>query len=144
MLPRMSNMASKNGLPGVRKTIATSMRFVIGLAMALTFGVAGIAPDFVGVYYGTGFEPCITIMLVLAPTVIFQSWANVIRTQYLIPFKHDTIYITSVTVGAVVNFVINLLLINSLGAIGAALGTVAAEISVCNYSDVSVNTQFRL
>lgn len=90
MLPRMSNMVARKDVAGVRQTIATSMRFVLGLSCALTFGMVAVAPEFVGLYFGKGFEPCITVMIALAPTMIFQSWANVIRTQYLIPFKHDS------------------------------------------------------
>lgn len=138
MLPRMSNMVARKDIAGVRQTIATSMRFVLGLSFALTFGMIAVAPDFVGLYFGHGFDPCINVMIALAPTMIFQSWANVIRTQYLIPFKYDNVYVSSVVFGAVVNFVINSLMIPKWGALGAVAGTIVAEASVAIIQTVAV------
>lgn len=144
MLPRMSNMVARKDITGVRQTIATSIRFVLGLSCALTFGMAAVAPEFVGLYFGDGFEPCITVMISLAPTMIFQSWANVIRTQYLIPFKHDNIYVGSVVFGAIVNFVINYLMIPKLGALGAVVGTIVAEASVAVIQTVAVRRELNV
>ena len=86
MLPRMSNMVAKKDDMGVKKTIALSMRFVLGMSMAMAFGLSAIASDLVPVYFGKGFDECIVIMRVFVFSIIFQSWANVIRTQYLIPY----------------------------------------------------------
>ena len=77
-------------------------------------------------------------MMGLAPSVICQSWANVIRTQYLIPAKMDTVYVRSTWLGAAVNLSVNLLLIPRFHALGAALGTVCAELAVAAYQTVCV------
>lgn len=144
MLPRMSNMVARIDITRVQQTIATSMRFVLGLSSALTFGMAAVAPEFVGLYFGDGFEPCITIMIALAPAMIFQAWANVIRTQYLIPFKHDNVYVGSVVVGAIVNFVINYLMISKFGALGAVAGTIVAEAGVAVIQTVAVRRELEI
>ena len=75
---------------------------------------------------------------------IFISWANVIRTQYLIPNKKDKVYIVSVFVGAGVNIIINLILIPCLQSVGAAIGTVFAEFSVCVYQTYKVRKEIRV
>ena len=67
----------------------------------------------------------------LASTIPFLGFANVIRTQYLIPEEKDREYLISVIMGAVVNLGINWALIPSLGAVGATVGTIAAEITIC-------------
>lgn len=140
MLPRMSNMAGKASDKNIKDTIAISMRFVIGLSTALAFGIVAVAEVFVGVYYGPGFEACKNIMVFMAPTVLFQAWANVVRTQYLIPFKKDFVYVVSVISGAIVNFAINWLLIPKLGAIGAVIGTVASEVIVAIFQTIASNS----
>lgn len=144
MLPRMSNMVVRKDVTRARQTIATSMRFVLGLSCALAFGMAAVAPEFVGLYFGKGFEPCIIIMIALAPTMIFQSWANVIRTQYLIPFKHDNVYVCSVIFGALTNFVVNYLMIPKYGALGAVAGTIIAEASVAVIQTVAVKKELNV
>lgn len=77
-------------------------------------------------------------MMGLAPSVICQSWANVIRTQYLIPAKMDGVYVRSTWLGAAVNLAANLLLIPKFQALGAALGTVCAELAVAAYQSFQV------
>ncbi len=59
-------------------------------------------------------------MRLLSVTVFFIAWANVIRTQYLIPNKRDSIYLTSTMVGAILNLIINWMLIPKYQANGAA------------------------
>ena len=53
-----------------------------------------------------------------------------IRSAYLIPCKLDKVYIRSTVAGAIVNFVVNILLIRKYGAMGATIGTVIAEFTV--------------
>ena len=77
----------------------------------------------------------------MASTIIFVSWANVIRTQYLIPVHEDKIYIISVVLGAVCNASINWILIPKLGALGATIGTVVAEFVVMLYQSIKVRRE---
>lgn len=55
---------------------------------------------------------------------------NVIGNQYLLPCHRDYEFTVSVSIGAIVNLVLNLLLIPRWGAAGAALGSVACELTV--------------
>ena len=131
MLPRMSNLAAKGKIEESRKYIYNSMIFAMFLASAMMFGIAGIAEDFVPLFLGEGYLSCIGLLHVMAPTIPFMAWANVIRTQYLIPNREDRSYIISVILGAVVNLVVNSMLIPRMAAMGAVIGTVCAEGSVC-------------
>ena len=69
---------------------------------------------------------------------MFISWANVIRTQYLIPKERDKEYINSVIMGAIVNLISNLLLIPKFNSIGASIGTVLAEFTVMFIQTISI------
>ena len=55
----------------------------------------GISKDFSNVYFGNGFSKASDIMNMLTLTIIFAGIANVIRTNYLIPFAKDNIYVKS-------------------------------------------------
>lgn len=107
------------------------MIFAMFLASGMMFGIAGIAEDFVPLFLGREYSSCILLIRTMAPTVPFIAWANVIRTQYLIPNHEDKSYIISVTLGAAVNLAVNTLLIPHIHALGAVIGTVFAEGSVC-------------
>lgn len=131
MLPRMSHLAAKGQKKESGHYIYNSMILVMFLSYGMMFGIAGIASDFVPLFLGEGYMPCIRLIQVMAPTVPFIAWANVIRTQYLIPNQEDRSYIISVVLGAVVNMVINFMLIPRLDSMGAVIGTLCAEGSVC-------------
>lgn len=141
MLPKMSNLAANDNQSASRRYIALSMRFVMCLAIALTCGCAATGRIFAPVFWGKAFAYAGNLIIGLAITIPFISFANVIRTQYLIPNGKDREYLISVICGAVINLIINGLLIPFMGAMGATIGTIAAEMSVCIIQTFMVRRQ---
>lgn len=144
MLPRMSNLAAKGKVKESERYIYNSMQFAMFLASGMMFGIVGIAEDFVPLFLGEKYHSCVLLIRVMAPTVPFIAWANVIRTQYLIPNHKDKSYIISVMLGAAVNLVVNALLIPRMQALGAVIGTVCAEGSVCISQTVMVRSKLKI
>lgn len=138
MLPRVSNLISKGKKNEVFVYIEKSLFVSILMSSSIAFGLCAVSIEFVPLFFGPGYEKCIIIISILVFSSIFMSWANVIRTQYLIPNKHDDVYIISVSIGAIVNIFINVLLIPIFGAVGAAIGTLFAEAAVCIYQTIKV------
>lgn len=141
MLPRMTNLISNNGKKQFNKYIETSINYVMCAAFAMAFGLAAVAKSFAPLYWGEAFAPCAILMIGISVTIPFVSFANVIRTQYLIPNKKDKEYVISVVVGAIVNLIVNILLIPQYQAKGAVVGTIAAEVSVCLIQVYSVKKE---
>lgn len=133
MLPRMSNMYGKGDHSGAKEMIKKSIKVAMFLSFAMVFGLIAISQDFSVVFFGPGFVKSGTLMQILAVTIVFLAWGNVIRTQYLVPREYDREYATSAFLGAGVNLIINLALIPSMAAIGACVGTVFAEVAVAAY-----------
>lgn len=131
MLPKMSNLVSSNNRAEANRYIGLSMKYVMCLAFALAFGLAGIGKVFAPVFWGKEFYLSGLLIMGLSTTIPFMSFANVIRTQYLIPTERDKEYLSSVIGGAIVNLIINGCLIPRYGAIGATIGTIVAECVVC-------------
>ncbi|MBR1431029.1 MAG: flippase [Ruminococcus sp.] len=144
MLPKMSNLAAKANVKSAQNLMKISMKYVMCLAFALTCGLAGVGTVFAPVFWGKEFVPSGVLIMGLAVTIPFLAFANVIRTQYLIPKHMDREYTVSVMSGAVINLVINALLIGKLGAKGAVIGTIAAEILVCVIQTFAVRKQLPL
>lgn len=130
MLPRMSNLISHGENEQARNYISISFKIVTLIGAPIAFGLIAVADIFTPVFFGSGYDPCINLIRLLSITVFSMAWANVIRTQYLIPLHRDKVYILSTFCGAVVNFIVNLLMIPRLNSLGAAIGTVLAEFCV--------------
>lgn len=131
MLPRITNMKANKDDRNIDRYNFVSMIFIMFLSFGISFGLAGVSKVFIPWFYGEDFGPSADVLLVLLPSVLFISWANVVRTQCLLPNKKDVEYCASVIIGAIVNLVINWVLIPRMGASGAAAGTTIAEFTVC-------------
>ena len=138
MLPRMSNLVAANDEKDAEHLTKKSMHFVVFLSSAMCFGLCGVADKLIPFLFGEEYNPSISILYYLAPSMMFVSWANVVRTQYLIPREKDREYIISVFCGAGVNLLVNATLIPTYGGVGAAIGTLVAEITVCAIQSVMV------
>lgn len=131
MLPRISNMVGSNDTTNILRYNRLSLNLVMFLACGMAFGLIGISNIFVPLFYGEEFSDAAIVLVYLCPCILFVSWANVIRTQYLLPYRKDVLFCASVIAGAIVNVISNIVLIKRYGAVGAAIGTLMAEIIVC-------------
>lgn len=141
MLPKMSSIILTKDTKHTLRYITLSMSFVMCLAFGLAFGLMGVGKIFAIIFWGKSFEQSGILIMGLATTIPFVAFANVIRTQYLIPNSKDREFVFSVIMGAVVNLIINRILIPGFGAKGAMMGTIVAEITVCAIQTAFVKKQ---
>lgn len=138
MLPRMSNMVAKKDNNKIKETIKKSEEFILFLSLPMCFGMMGIGYKFAPWYFGNEFQKTGLLIVMLSITLPFLSFANVLRTQYLIPNERDKDFIVSVSIGAVINLIVNIILIPKFSSVGACLGTILAEISVAFYQSFTL------
>ncbi len=129
MLPEISNLVANNRMDVIKRSIRDVMQIGLALAVAITFGIAGIGVKFAPIFWGAEFVQSGYIMVGLAAVPIITEWKNVLRSQYLIPCGKDKGYATSLVIGACVNVVLNLIFIPKYAAMGAVIGTLAAEVA---------------
>ena len=138
MLPRTSALVAKGEIETATHHVEKTLVYVMAFTSVSAFGIPAIASPFTELFYGKGFETTAACTVVLCGTIPLLGFGNVVRTQYLIPMAYDKVFLWSAVCGAVANIVTNLLLIPSLGSIGAAFGSVAAETAVLLYQLVAV------
>lgn len=144
MLPRMSYLFANKYDESARRYFNVSLEFATAMSCGLACGISAIATEFAPLFFGESFTGINILIIALSPKIIFLSIANVMRTQYLIPLHKDRVFLNSVWLGAVVNVVINALLIPGFGALGAVLGTDAAEFIVMAYQVVAVERDMQI
>ena len=145
MLPKMSNIiGAKENNKAANEYISKSMSFVMFMAYAICFGLITIGYHFAPLYFGNEFQKTGVLIMLLSTTLPFLSFANVLRTQYLIPSEKDKVYIISVSMGAAINLILNFLLIPKFESIGACFGTIAAEIVVMSYQTIAVRKKLEV
>ena len=144
MLPRMSNIIAKGENDKVKNYISKSLSFIQFLSFAMCFGLIAIGYNFAPIFFGKEFQKSGILIMLLAITIPFLAFANVIRTQYLIPKEKDRIYIKSVIYGAIINLIMNFIFIPKYKSIGACFGTIAAEIMVMFYQSFSISNEIEI
>lgn len=122
MLSKTSNMYANND-KGALSLVGKSMEIVLVFASAIAFGLAGVADNFSILFYGKEYAYTGQLITAMAVSLIFMSWNNILRTQYLMPKNKDKEYVIAVWAGAIVNVVCNVIFIKLWGATGAALTT---------------------
>ncbi|RZI49602.1 flippase [Lactococcus kimchii] len=144
MLPRVSNMFAEGNSSEAKKMLEKSFEIMTAIAIPMMFGVMGIALKFAPFFFGKDFNSVGLLMMIQAPIILFMAWSNVIGVQYLLPFNRLNHFTISVSIGAILNVVINLITIPVYGVVGAMVATVIAEFSVAVYQLYIVRKEFNI
>ena len=130
LLPRLSWYVKQGSRERFRATLHKALRFVVFVSVPLTVFFMLQARDTVLLLAGPLYEPAIPSMVVIMPTVLLIGLTNLIGMQLMVPLGREKQVTLSVCAGGAVDLVLNALLIGRFGALGAALGTLAAELVV--------------
>ena len=131
MLPRASYYIENNQKDEFLVIAKKAIHFVWIIAVPLMLYFILFAKE--GIYFlsGDSFANSIIPMQVIMPTLLFIGLSNIMGIQMLIPLGNEKVVLHSEIVGALVDLAINIVLIPKMGATGAAIGTVVAELFVC-------------
>lgn len=130
LLPRLSYYYEQGKEKEFIALVSKAFSFVLLFSVPCCLYFSAYAQPVVEFLSGPGYLPAVGPMVILMPTILFIGLSNITGIQVLVPTGRETLVLRSVILGAVVDFLLNLVLIPSLGASGAAIGTLCAELSV--------------
>lgn len=133
MLPHVANAVSHGDMHKVNKMLYKSFDFVSAVSFPMMFGLAAISLTLAPKYYGPGYGPVGPAMMIESIVILIIAWSNVLGVQYLLPIHRQKQFTWSVTLGAIVNLILNIPLIKIGGLNGAMWSTVISEIAVTLY-----------
>lgn len=130
MLPRMSSLYSKGDIKKFKEMIYKAFTFINLLSFPMITGLIAISDNFSLWFYGDKFIG-ISILLKFGSLMILAiSWSNILGMQVMIPMEKEKQFTVSVAIGAIINVILNILLITNLKSIGATISSVIAEFTV--------------
>lgn len=130
LMPRVSYYIEVGEKKEFYRITKKALKFVYLLATPLCLYFILFAAPSIYLISGDLFAPSIPPMRLIMPTLIFIGLTNIIGLQMLVPMGRENQVLYSEIAGAIINLIINSILIPRLGAAGAAIGTVAAEVTV--------------
>lgn len=130
LLPRCSNLIKSGDLKGFKSVILKSLNVVLALSLPMTLGLVILARPITIIFCGTEYLDSIPVLYLNAPVIVIISLTNIMGIQILYPMDKIKLVIYSVSGGAIMNLVFNIILVPRLGATGAAISTLIAETAV--------------
>ena len=130
LLPRASYYVKNNMMDDFRRITKKALDFVILLAAPLALYFILFAREGLLLLSGRAYENAIVPMQWITPTVLLIGMTNILGIQILVPMGREIVVLQSEIVGAVTDFIANLLLIPKWNSAGATAATLAAEAAV--------------
>ena len=127
LLPRLSYYIETADKKAFQLMVGKAFRFVFVAASAVTVYFSIFARESILLFSGEAFLPAVGPMMILMPTVLLIGLSNVTGIQILTPNGREREVMYSIWGGAILDFVLNLIVIPKFSANGAALSTLLAE-----------------
>lgn len=129
MMPRIAYEFQKNDKEAIRILLVKAGKYALLTSFPLMFGMFCIAQQMIPWYLGNEFFPTVTAMMILSPIVLFNSLAGISGAQYFTATNQIGILMKAYASAAVLNVVVNAILIPQYGFVGAAIATVGSSLS---------------
>ena len=127
LLPRASYYVEQGDMEEFRRITRKALNFVVTAAAPVFLYFIFFAREGILLLSGDAYEGSVVPMQIIMPTVLLIGITNLLGIQILVPTGREKTVLYSVIAGAVVDVIINALLIPRMQAAGAAAGTTVAE-----------------
>lgn len=143
LLPRNSFYYEKNHKEEFYGLISRTMGTVLAVSVPVLVYFIFFARESISLLAGDEFSAAVMPMMIIMPSVAFIGISNIIGIQMLVPAGREKTVVTAAIIGAVVDLILNMILIPEFASSGAAAATVAAEICVTGYMMYTVRDRLR-
>lgn len=130
LLPRASYYIEQGKKKEFLAISHKAIHFVLLMALPFTLFFILYAREGVLLLSGQEYLPAVLPMQVIMPTLLLIGMTNIMGIQMLIPLGKEKYVLYSEIAGAVADLALNTLLIPAMASVGAAIGTLVAEVLV--------------
>ena len=130
LLPRASYYIEHDQKEEFARVSRKALNFTVLIALPVVIYFIIYAKESIHLLSSEAFDGATLPMQIIMPTVLLIGLTNVLGIQILVPLGKEKLVFISVLVGAVVDFVVNLICIPGFSVAGAAFGTLIAEAAV--------------
>ena len=130
LMPRVSNYLAEGKKEEFRKLVTGNFAFVFLVAAPMALYFMAMADQVILFLSGEHFRGAMLPMRVISVTILLIGLSNVTGMQILVPSGRERMTTVSTVWGACLNLAVNYVLIPRMGAMGAVIGTVLAELVV--------------
>lgn len=127
---RMSYLFAEDKIDEMKEKINISINYIMFIGIGIVFGIIGISGRFVPLFFGNGYDKVILLLKIFIFVILVTGISNCLETQYYTPSGQRKISTRFIIFGALVNLVLNCLLIPFFSSLGAIIASIFAEILI--------------
>lgn len=127
---RIAYLYSQKKFDEIKKRLENSIDFILFISIGIIFGLISVSDRFVPLFFGDEFVNTSLYIKLLSPVILVIGISNCLGSHYYTPAglrKQSAIYIV---IGAVINLIINIILIPHFKGVGAIISTIIAELII--------------
>lgn len=143
LFPRLSYYSEKEDKTEFFTLLLKGFSITLCIAVPCTLGLHFLSKPITLLFSGERYLPSVPVMKIMNPIIIIISISNFIGIQYFLPLGKEKITVQSVIIGAISNFLINLILIPRYQAFGAGIATLCAEGFVTLYQLIKARKEIK-
>lgn len=130
LFPRLSNYLGNNKLDEYKKLLFQGLRGIILITVPSAIGMCMLSKEIIIIFSGLSFSEAKLASQILSINVIFSIIDGALYYQILLPFGKEKFASLSTFIGALINLILNFVMIPYFSYNGAALTTLVAEFCV--------------
>lgn len=130
MLPRLSNLVANKNFDEFNRLANIATKFIFAITLPLSVAVILLADNLILLLSGDAYSEAILTLQIISFIIFAIGLSGVFGIQILYPQGKESIVIKSTAVGALINLVLNFILIPRFSHHGASIATLLAEIGV--------------
>ena len=127
VMPRVTYLNHNASNEKSKKFMFKTLHYASVVAIAVTVGIICISDEFVPLFFGLGYEKSAVLLKILAFNVLMSILANYIGQQCLISNDKQNQYNIAISVGAILNVILNLFMVERLQSVGVSVASVVSS-----------------
>ena len=124
---RIAYLFAEEKYDEIKERIRDSINYILFMGMGICFGLIGVAPRFIPIFLGPGYDRVVTMLTLMSPIVVIIGISNCLGSQYYAPSGNRRLSARFIIIGALVNLMLNLILIPRFWGYGAIVASLIAE-----------------
>lgn len=143
LLPRVTVYLENNQTDKFMKLSQKAIYFVLFVSLPMVVFFILFAEQGILLFSGKEYVQASIPMQIMMPTLLFIGLTNIMGIQILVPMGKESKVLVSTIIGAVIDLILNIILIPKYSVAGAAIGTAVAEVAVFMYQYFSERVLFK-
>lgn len=127
LMPKIANMYANKNIKKIEVYLKKSIHFTIVSACLIVTGIVSISNEFVPLFFGENFIQITPYVKITSLIVIFIPLGGVFANQFALPTNKNKEYTIPLVFAAIMNVILNIILVPEMGALGGVLSIVITE-----------------